>query len=797
MTRAMSVRAGAAVLLAAVYAGSIYVSALATKLPQSGWLVVWLGAGVGLLAVHWLGVRQGLLAILLGHLPPILTYLSRSGEFDLLTRGVAAASTVGLDMLQAWLAARALRRHLSPRPRPDPAGVIRAIFDVCIVPALLTCPALVVKDAVLLGGSSFKGDRVLLDSAIVATGNALGLFLLAPLTVLGRRIWAETGGWRGLTLLLHLCLMPAILAVSFLFFPAGAVLVLPVALMVVTRHGALGAVLAVQVTAGSWLGLTAAGMGPFASGVASLAFFGLALGIMSLGATLLVVGLAVDHFRRHQDHLEFQVAERTRALEMTSASLRRAAERNARFVAWLGHEVRTPLNGILGMAQVMLREPRSSLDRERLDLVRGTGRHLQELLDDVLSRSRDEVDCLTMAPRAVAPAALLADVIAVMQADAVAKKVALRLEVTAAVGTARMVDALRLRQIAYNLVGNALKFAPEAPVDVVLDAHGDRLMLMVADRGRGIPDSRKAEIFAPFVQLGNDAQTGREGVGLGLAITRDLVAAAGGTVNVTDRPGGGCVFRVELPAPCTAESGPVAPVAPSLAAMATAGAGMDVLVVDDSPENRTVLRHALQPSGLNLIECDTAEAALATLRERMVDLVLMDVRLPGISGIEATRILRADQDPDRSLVPVIGLTADASAEVTDACLAAGMDAVLGKPLDLDRLLSLVAAHAPSTTMLALGPLPNFARLFANACPDHLAALRSAIAAQDRDALARIGHRVKGSAALLDDQAPFYAASRLDALASRRGAVPTDELRCAAAALEEALKRVLCNPMMPV
>jgi len=496
---------------------------------------------------------------------------------------------------------------------------------------------------------------------------------------------------------------------------------------------------------------------------------------------------------RLNEGLERQVEERTRALRDQSAMvetvLRGAkeraeadAERKSRFLAHLSHEVRTPMNAVLGMVRLLLRDGPTEPQAQRLRTVESAGRRLVSLLDEVLDLARLEAGKVVLKPEPSDLAALVGDVVALARPLAEEKALALTLRVGAGVRPGYGVDRLRLQQVLLNLLSNAVKFTDHGGILVTvdaapLDADRDRVEIAVADSGPGVPDAAKAAIFENFTRIDVariDGRAGQGGTGLGLAIVQRLAAAMGGTVAVGDRPGGGAVFtvaiplgRAVLPAPVAAARRPLPPVPP-----------LDILMVEDAPENRAVLAELLAPAGHRVVAAESGEEALRRLAERRFDVVLMDVRLAGMDGVEATRRIRALDDEEAALTPVIAVTANVSPEDEAAYRAAGFDEVLAKPLDPDLLQDALARHAPLTgtaagtdapaPVLADMPADRMARLtrvFAAACREQATALEAAAGTGDRARIAAVAHRLKGSAAIYGFETLGAAAAALEAAAN--------------------------------
>ncbi|MCU1693060.1 MAG: histidine kinase [Frankiales bacterium] len=375
--------------------------------------------------------------------------------------------------------------------------------------------------------------------------------------------------------------------------------------------------------------------------------------------------------------------QRARAAELVQARDQALAAVRAKsaFLAAVSHEVRTPLYGMLGMLEVMLGDVLGPAQRERADVALRSGRTLLALLDDVLDLSKAEAAPLTLRPRPVDPVALLGDVVDASRGAAAVKGLDVALVVEPGVPAGVSLDPDRLRQVLLNLVGNAVKFTASGRVRVRLATDGpDRLRVDVADTGPGIAAEDEAGLFTPFEQ--GVAGRSQGGTGLGLALSQQLVALMGGTLGVQSTVQGS-TFSVLLPAPAVAppvRAVPSAPVRP--------GGPRKVLLVDDSEVNRLVGQSLLEQLGADVEVAAGGDEAVAAVRARPYDLVLMDRQMPGTDGLAATRLLRAL--PHGRDVHVVALTAGGE-DQRQECLDAGMDDFLTKPVDLARLGALLAA----------------------------------------------------------------------------------------------------------
>ncbi len=408
---------------------------------------------------------------------------------------------------------------------------------------------------------------------------------------------------------------------------------------------------------------------------------------------------------------------RRRALEQLAASLgaaRREAEAAGRaksaFLANISHEIRTPFHGLMGMLS-LLRE--TGLNARQVDYLRTateSADHLLVILNDILDMSQLENGRLTLNPAPVDLRRLLHDVEALMRPPAAAKALALHVEIDPAVPERVMADATRLKQIVFNLVSNGIKFCDHGTVSLSLRLRGDalggsELEFAVADTGIGMSEATLSRLFNRFAQGDNSPSRRHGGTGLGLEISRNLARLMHGDIVVSSRPGEGSTFRLRLPLnpvmdTPAAEGG-------EAASHGSAPRALHVLVAEDHPVNRRYLAALLDNLGHRAHFCANGEEALQAAREGRFDLVLMDLHMPQMDGLAATRAIRALPDVARSTVPIVALTADGLADTRDRCRVAGMNDFLTKPVSPGKLATLLrqlfgAAAAAGRTAAGVG-----------------------------------------------------------------------------------------------
>ncbi|WP_417488094.1 ATP-binding protein [Maricaulis sp.] len=381
------------------------------------------------------------------------------------------------------------------------------------------------------------------------------------------------------------------------------------------------------------------------------------------------------------DLLEARVAERTRELEA-------ANQAKSTFLANISHEIRTPLNGILGLAQVLRTTSRSKKRQDQARMIKESGETLTQLLNDVLDMSKIEAGKMELSPQVVDPARLIEDMHTLFQASAEAKSLEFSIEIDPSLPERLQFDPLRVRQCLSNLLSNAIKFTSKGSVRLCVNWHGEAdraglLEIRITDTGIGIPPEKLATLFSPFTQ--SDAAIAGEfgGTGLGLSIARDLAQLMGGDITAEATPGQGSTFTLTFTAkPAQTKPATQKDLTPTQLADDPGYAGLlglRVLLVEDNDINRQVVQAFMAPLKVHVTEAENGLEALAALEAAPFDIVLMDVRMPILDGLEATRRLRDSDAPWRD-IPVTALTANASHQDADICLAAGMDSFASKPL---------------------------------------------------------------------------------------------------------------------
>ncbi|MCT8160995.1 ATP-binding protein [Pseudoruegeria sp. SHC-113] len=384
-----------------------------------------------------------------------------------------------------------------------------------------------------------------------------------------------------------------------------------------------------------------------------------------------------------------------------------ASVAKSEFLAVMSHEIRTPLNAVLGMADVLSESQLSSDQRDVVDTIESAGRALLSIINDVLDFSRIEAGKTELDAEPFALSAPLSDAARALAPLMAEKGLVFEANLAPAEGAVLVGDAGKLRQIVMNLLGNALKFTAEGSVSLKLavarsgaKATKARVTVEVCDTGPGIPAGAIERIFEPFEQVDGQITRVHGGTGLGLAISRRLARKMNGDLTARSVEGKGSTFRLEVTLPL-AEAAALAVLSPEATAPPTAGslAGRRILAAEDNRANRLVLSRLLDGAGVDLTFAEDGLQAVESAGQGGFDLILMDMSMPHMDGIEATRRIRAaEAGSARAPVPIVALTANAFEQDRRNCLEAGMTGFLSKPLRKAVLMEEIAVQlsgAPS------------------------------------------------------------------------------------------------------
>jgi signal transduction histidine kinase/CheY-like chemotaxis protein len=391
----------------------------------------------------------------------------------------------------------------------------------------------------------------------------------------------------------------------------------------------------------------------------------------------------------HQKAMERADAGRREAVE-ARAEAERAARAKSDFLATMSHEVRTPMNAVLGAAGLLRQTRLDAPQAEYVEMISSAGAVLMNVLNDVLDLSKIEAGKFQVLPEPTDLHALVRRCSGLWSVEAEAAGLTFDVSIDASTPATVLVDAGRLSQILFNLLSNAVKFTPSGEVGLAVRtvaAGCDHVLLKftVSDTGRGIPPEAMPRLFDAFEQA--DPSISREfgGTGLGLAISQRLAALMGGRISVRSEPGEGSAFELVIEAEVGDGAGE--------RDAAADGAGLlrpdlRILVAEDNPVNRRIVEALLSPIGAAITFAGNSAEALAMVQTQTFDVVLMDIQMPVMDGVEATRRLRASGGPNAG-VPVIALTANVMEDQCQAYAAAGMDAWTPKPVDARALLQAI------------------------------------------------------------------------------------------------------------
>ena len=409
---------------------------------------------------------------------------------------------------------------------------------------------------------------------------------------------------------------------------------------------------------------------------------------------------AVNDLQRRQN---LELADQARILSDTRTQALESARAKSQFLTIMSHELLTPMNGVLAVAELLRRQPLNAQAQAHITTIVESSGTLLRILQDALDLSRAEAGELELTPAPTPLRALMDDVQAAWAPRATQDNVTLMVSYEGDTELAAIVDGARVAQLFNNLIGNALNHARNGVVEAGLKAvaAGDRIRLeaRVRDDGAGIDPARADNIFEPFVQ-----GAGLAGGGLGLAICRQIVDRMGGRIWAENNPGRGATFAFDL----DVERTEVEATATSNVENLSKGGGAaspHILIVDDNATNRVVAQALCEMFGCTSETADDGVEALEAVQERPFDLILMDIKMPRMDGIQATQAIRALAGPARS-IPIVALTANADPDDAKKYLAIGMAAVVEKPIKPERLrmaMNLALEQAPAAPETEVAP----------------------------------------------------------------------------------------------